>query len=303
MSVISAISALDLSLLPAPGVLEQLDYEAIRLSMLADLRARDPVFDALVESDPAMKILRLAAYREFLLRGHINDVARGMMLAFATGGNLDHLGANKGVVRLVLDPGDPVANPPVPPTYESDNDFRKRIQLSPEGYTTAGSEGSYIFHGLGADPDVKDIQAITTGPGDVTIYVLSRTGDGTASAGLIETVQQALSADTVRPLTDNVTVQSAEISTYSVVAELVMYPGPDAEVVRQAAEDAARAYAASVHRLRFDATRSGFFAALHRPGVVQRVNLISPAADRVAGDGEAWFATDFTVTVAEATDV
>ena len=52
MAATSAISTLDLSLLPPPEVVEQLDYEAILAEMLADLRARDPVFDALVDSDP-----------------------------------------------------------------------------------------------------------------------------------------------------------------------------------------------------------------------------------------------------------
>ncbi|XAI96267.1 tail protein [Microcystis phage Mae-JY29] len=283
----SAISQLDLSELPAPEVVETLDFEVIFAAMLADLRMRDPVFDALVESDPAYKVLQVAAWRELLLRARVNDAARGLMLAFATGGNLDQIGANKGVVRL---------------EGESDTDFRKRIQLSPEGYTTAGSEGAYIFHGLSADPDVKDIQAVSPEPGEVVIYVLSRTGDGTAAAPLLAAVDAALSADTVRPLTDQVTVQSADVTTYAITAELTIYPGPDAEIVRAAAEAAVTAYAAAVHRLGYDVTLSGLYAALHRDGV-QGVALTAPLANLVASDGEAFFANAITVTVAGAPDV
>lgn len=297
-----AYTTVNLSQLPAPGVVETLDYEAILAAMLADLQARDPVFNALVESDPAYKILEVAAYREVLLRQRVNNAARAVMLAFAVGSDLDQIGANFNVQRLVIAPGDPTAVPPVPPTLEPDEDFRSRIQLSFEGYTTAGSEGSYVFHGLSADGDVKDIQAVSPDPGDVTVYVLSRTGDGTASPALIAKVVAALNAERVRPMTDRVTVLGASIVGYAITAELVMYPGPDPEVVRQASLAAVTAYAEAQRRIGYDVTLSGLYAALHQPGV-QRVNLTSPAAGLTIGEGEASHCTGITVTVAGATDV
>lgn len=297
-----AFTTVNLSQLPAPDVVEALDFETILAQMLADLRTRDPAFTALVESDPAYKILEVAAYRELLIRQRVNDAAKGVMLAFAGGSDLDQIGANYGVARLELDPGDQTAVPPVPPTMESDADFRARIQLSPEGYTTAGSEGSYVFHGLGADADVKDIQAVSPAPGDVTVYVLSRDGDGTASAGLIEAVETVLNAERIRPMTDQVTVLSASIVDYVITAELVLYPGPDPLVVRQAALDAVTAYAESQRRIGYDVTLSGIYAALHKPGV-QRVNMNAPTANLTIDDGEASFCTAITVTVAGATDV
>ncbi len=63
-----AFTAVDLSQLRAPGVIEDLNFETILQGMLADLQARDPEFSALVESDPAFKILQVAAFRELLLR-------------------------------------------------------------------------------------------------------------------------------------------------------------------------------------------------------------------------------------------
>jgi phage-related baseplate assembly protein len=295
-------TTVNLSQLPAPGVVETLDYEVVLAAMLADLRARDPVFNALFESDPAYKILEVAAYREVLLRQRINDAAKAVMLAFAKGSDLDQIGANFNLGRLVITPGDPTAVPPVAPVMEPDEDFRARIQLSFEGYTTAGSEGSYVFHGLSADGDVKDIQAVSPDPGDVTVYVLSRTGTGTASPALVAKVVAALNAERVRPMTDRVTVLSASIVSYTITAELVMYPGPDPEVVRQAALAAVTAYAEAQRRIGYDVTLSGLYAALHQPGV-QRVNLTSPAAGLTINDGQASHCTAITVTVAEDTDV
>ena len=97
---------------------------------------------------------------------------------------------------------------------------------------------------------------------------------------LLAAVLTTLSAEDVRPLTDQVLVQAAEIVPYTITAALTVYPGPDAATVRAAAAAATTAYAASVHRLGYDVTLSGLYAALHQPGV-QRVALTAPAADLV----------------------
>ena len=302
-------TAIDLSQLPAPKVIEPLDFEAIlaaRKAALLALYPEDQQADVAarleLESEPLNKLLQENAYREVMLRQRINDAARGVMLAFASGSDLDHLGARDGVARLLIDPGDSSAVPPRAAVYEPDVDFRRRIQLSPEGHTTAGSEQSYLYHGLSADPDVADISAVSPTPGVVTVYVLSRSGDGAASEQLLAAVTAALNQDAVRPMTDQVTVQSASIVTYSIAAELVMLPGPDAAVVQAAAASAAQAYASAQHVLRRDVTLSGIYAALHQPGV-QRVELTSPAATLPIGDGEASHCTTISLTVAANTDV
>lgn len=297
---------IDLSQLPAPVVVEQLDYEVILAAMLADFQQRmadsGTPFTALVESDPAYKILEAAAYRELLIRQRANESAIAVMLAYATKSDLDQLGANVSVQRLLITPEDNSTLPPTPAVYESDTNFRSRIQLSFEAYTTAGSEGSYVFHGLGADGDVKDIQAISPEPGEVTVYVLSRTGDGTAPDALLDKVDATLNAEKVRPLTDHVTVLSATIETYQVTAELVLYPGPDSSVVAEAAMAALQQYAIDVARIGYDVSISGVYRALHQPGV-QRVILTAPAADIILGDGQASFCDGFNLTVADTPDV
>ncbi|NKD86698.1 baseplate assembly protein, partial [Haematospirillum jordaniae] len=128
-------SAIDLSQLRPPDVVEQLDYESVLADMLAALRAYknqngEAIFTALVESDPALKILEVAAYREMIVRQRVNEAARSVMLAYATGTNLDHLGALLGVARKVLQAANPQAFPPAAAVLESDDDYRRRIQLS-----------------------------------------------------------------------------------------------------------------------------------------------------------------------------
>ena len=289
-------SAIDLSLLPAPDVVQSVDYEATLAAMLADLRTRAPEFDALLESDPAYKIMEVAAYFMVLTLQRVNDGARAVMPASALGHDLDQIAARYGVTRLTIDPGAPDALPPVKALMESDTDLRRRMFLAFEGTSTAGPIGSYIFHALSADPDVADTSVQSPAPGEVLVTVLSRTGDGSASPELIAAVGAALNADDVRPLCDQVTVQGAEIVPFTVAATLTIYPGPDSGVVREAAEVAAAAYAETQHRLGRDVTLSGLYAALHQPGV-QKVTLTAPVADLTVTDGQASYCTGIAIEV------
>lgn len=273
-------TAVDLSRLPFPAVVEPLDFETILAAMLADLRARAPEFDALVESDPAFKLLEVAAYRELILRQRVNDAAKAVTLAYASGSDLDHLAARYNVARLVIDPGDQGIYPPRAPAYESDADLRLRVQLAFEGFSTAGPDGAYLFHALSAHGQVLDVSVHSPTPGDVVVAVLARGGDGTAAATLLAAVDAALNAEQVRPLTDRVSVQSALIVPFTVDATLTLYPGPDAAVVLADAQARLAAFLASNHRLGRDITRAGLIAALCTAGV-QNVALAAPAADIV----------------------
>jgi phage-related baseplate assembly protein len=291
----SAFTTIDLSTLPPPSVVETLDFEAILAAMLADLQARDPAFTALVESDPAYKILEVCAYRELLIRQRVNDAARATMLAYATGADLEQIGALFGVTRLTITEADEEAVPPVPAVMESDTDLRRRIQLALEGLSTAGPEGAYIFHALAADGDVLDAAASSPSPGNVVVTVMCRSvADGVPSSGLLDIVEVALNAEDVRPLTDNVTVQPVTVVNFTLTAELYTYPGPDPAVVTQAARDALEAYLESVRRIGKDVTVSGIYAALHQPGV-QRVHLLNPNLDIEVEADEVSFCASYTV--------
>lgn len=291
-----AFTAVDLSRLPFPAVVETLSFDAILAAMLADLIARDATFTALVESDPAFKVLEVAAFRETLLRQRVNEAAKAVTLAHAIGSDLDQIAARYNIARLMLAPGDPDAVPPVAPTYETDVELRRRVQLAFEGLSTAGPRGAYLFHALGADPDVLDAAADSPTPGIVIVSVLSRTGDGTASAELLDAVDATLNADEVRPLTDQVTVQSAEIIEFAIDAELTIFPGPDSAVVVAEALQSVERYVDESHRIGRDVTRSGLFAALHVEGV-QNVALVNPAADVVVTASQAPYCTGRAIVV------
>lgn len=292
----TAFSAVPLDRLAAPQIIDQPDFETIfqarkdRLIELAPHLA--PALE--LESEGLSILLQEDSFREVLLRQAVQDAGRGNLLAFAAGPILDHLAAFYGVSRAVLTPGDETARPPVAAVLEGDDRLRRRVQLAPEGFTTAGSRGSYTFWALAADAGIKDVDVSETEtPGEVVVHVLASIDEGTADQQLLDLVYSKL--EPRRPLTDRVIVRSAIVQPYRVEAQLVMLAGPDAEVVRARAEARLADYVAAKHRLGHDVTISGIHAALHIDGV-QNVALQEPLADLIIPPGTAAYCHEIDVT-------
>lgn len=271
-----ATTAIDLSRLPAPTFADTLDYESIFAAMAAAVVEILPTFDATDETDPAVIVLQAMAYREMHWRQSVNESALSVLLAYAAGAMLDQIGAMLGVARLVLDPGDAVAG--IAATHESDDAFRARIQLAPEGLSVAGPASAYEYHARSASAQVLDARATSPAPGEVLVSVLSRVGDGSASPDLIATVTDALSADGVRPMTDAVSVVSADLVDFNVVARLVLDDGPDETVVLANAQAALNLYLDKQRRLGRDINTKILAASLAVAGV-SNILLDEPAMD------------------------
>ncbi|HEY3982535.1 baseplate assembly protein [Cedecea sp.] len=292
---------IDLSQLPAPEIVEALDFETIlaeRKATLISLYPEDQQ-DAIartleLESEPIVKLLQENAYREVILRQRVNEAARAVMLAYARGNDLDVMAANNNTFRLVLRPADDTTIPPTPAVMESDSDLRLRAQRAFEGMSVAGPVGAYEYHGLSADGRVADIAVESPSPACVTVTVLSREGNGTAGADLIAAVTRALNDEDVRPVADRVTVQAAEIVPYQIDATLYFFPGPEAAPIKAAAEKQIQRYITAQHRLGRDIRLSAIYGALHVEGV-QRVELTSPQADIVLARHQASFCTAYAL--------
>lgn len=283
----SNYTAVELDKLPVPDSVDALDYATIRDELVASLRDKDPDYDTLAEADPGYKLLEIAAYREYLLRNRINTAVKSVMLAYAAGADLDNLSALPWInqPRKVISEAEPDATPPIPAVLESDDDYRRRIQLSVESISTAGPEGAYIFHALSAHELVKDASADSPAPCEVTVTVLlsepqpSESVDNTddTPAEVLAAVDNKLNDDSIRPLTDQLTVRQADLIDYEIDATLYFQPGPDRQIALEAAQNAIDDYIAANFRLGNDIELSGIYAALHQPGV-QRVDLRHPTA-------------------------
>ena len=290
---IASSPSVDLSALPPPQIVPPLDYETVLARKLAKLLELSPEYTALVESDPAMKLLQADSYDEMLLSQALNDAARGMLLAFAAGPQLDHIAALFGVTRLEVAPADPQTGAPA--VIESDRALRRRVQLAPHSFSVAGPELAYVFHARTAHGDVADASAVSPAPGEVVVTVLSASGTGVPPAPVVDAVRARLNGP-VRPLTDLVTVQPASLVDYAIVAQLRVFAGPDPELIRQTALQSLGAFLTEARRLGRDVPRSALIAALH-VGNVQRVDLIQPAADIAISPAQIARATAIDVTV------
>ncbi len=300
----TTFTPIDLSRLPAPTVVEQIDYEVIlaeRKAYAVSLWPADQQAEVAatlaLESEPLTKLIQENAYRETLLRQRVNEAALAVLLPFAQGADLEQIGARFNVERLTISPADPAAMPPVPAMLEDNESLRERIQMAMEGLSTAGPRNAYIFHARSASGRVADATAISPAPAEVLVTVQGILGNGAAEAELLGIVAAYLSDEDRRPVADRLTVQGAEILAYQVNAVLhLASSGPEAEPIRAAALARGLALVNRRRRLGMEVNRSALDAALHIEGV-KRVEL-EGWADIVATLTQAPYCTAFNVTVA-----
>ncbi|TNI60469.1 baseplate assembly protein [Aeromonas media] len=295
------MSTITLSQLPQPDVIEVLDFETIlaeRKAYFVSLYPADQqaaiAATLALESEPITKLLQENAYRELILRQRINDAAVANMLAWAKGSDLDNLVANWKVQRLIIQPGDDTATPPVPEIKEDDEALILRALMAWDGLSVAGPTGAYEYFALSADGKVADAKGSSPAPAEALVTILSTEGDGTADATLIANVTQALSHEDTRPVADRLSVQSAGIIHYTITAQLhISSQGAEADVILQAARDQLAAFINPRRRIGVEVPRSAIDAALHVQGV-RKVDLIG-WADITPSPTQAAYCTGFTV--------
>lgn len=277
--------AIDLTLVPLPDVIETLDYETILNEMVADFKERWakvretkpelPAYNVeMLETDPVKIVIEAFAYRELLWRARANQVARSVMLATTTGADLDNFAADFGMTRRVIrydDDGNPV--------YESDEEFRQRRNLAPDGYAAAGPEDAYRYFAWSADGNIKQVKAIKGEDNRCDIILLGREGDGAISQDVVAKVYDALSAKTRRPLTDNVYVRSAAIVSQVIRVKVTAQTGPDISTTLAKAKASIQSYASSRSAIGTVLRADGIVAAAHNGNALESVAVIEPAAD------------------------
>ena len=290
--------AIDFSSLPAPAIVEVLDFETLlarktaRLIAAAPADMREGIAAALqLESEPLTIELQQQAYTELLLRQRINETAKASLLAYAEKEDLDNRAADYGVNRMLISPADTTTSPPTPAVWEEDSRLRNRCLLALEGMNTAGSRGAYLFHTMTASADVMHAQVVNPEGGLVRVYIMDRRGNGIPDAALLETVRSYLSAENRVPLCDTVETVAAQPKVFSITGTISFEDGASAATGGlTAARQRLDALLAAKRKLG-TATEpaqvplSMIYAALQVTGVA-RVTLDEPVADIVCASGE-----------------
>jgi phage-related baseplate assembly protein len=294
----SSTRLIDLASLPRPQSIEEISFEQIYAELKADFQLRAPEYSDFLESDPVVKLLQTFAYREVMLRQRENNHARSLLIAFATGGDLDHIGATyyNGTARLVITPADSASTPPVVAVMESDDDYRRRLLLQPEGQSVAGPRDAYRYHTLSADGSIKDASVTRPEPGTTEIFLLTRSGEQ-ASAALCAKVMAAVSADDKRPHCEEVIVSPAMVVNYVIDVDITLSTGPVSEIVLAAAKQSLVNYATEKFTLGQGIYLSAIDAAAHVAGV-EKITIKSPATEIVCPPSAAPLCTAVNVQIA-----
>lgn len=260
----------DLASLPTPAVIESLSFETIFTELQTDFQSRYPDYSALLASDPAVKLLEVAAYREVLLRNRINAAAKASLLAFATGSDLDYLAAFYGVTRLM---------------DETDDALRLRTRQRIIGFANAGGAAHYRYWALSASTEVADVEVDSPEPGRVRISVLAKGEADTVPGAVLDAVRAVVLRDDIRVLTDTVEVLPAELIPVTVAARIWLYPDTPMAAFDTIGARFKEALAAQ-SGLGWDLTPSWVIGELQRPGV-HKVELLAPTTDIRANANQA----------------
>lgn len=282
---------IDLTQLPAPDAIEQFDFKTIfarkkqQLIALCPENIRAVIAATLeLESEPLTIDLQQQAYSELLVRQRINEATRANFLALATGADLDHIGASRGLARKIIQAADDTQTPPKPEIKESDAAFRKRIQMHPEKFAAAGPRAAYAAHALDID-DVADANPTRPVAGTVRVYIKSYSNQGIAKPDLLEKVQQYLSAEDKRPLCDTVEVQAARARDITIEYETEFESGPDKTLVAAKQQTDLNAVIAANAGLSGSLALSKIIGALDTVGA-KKIKLIQPQTDIQCADNE-----------------
>ena len=98
---------------------------------------------------------------------------------------------------------------------ESDEDYAERIRLAPNAFSVAGPIKAYVFYTQSVSSAIIDVSVDSPTPGVVNVYPLLE-GGVIPDQTLLDKVLEKLSAEDVRPLTDDVHALQAEAVTYTI---------------------------------------------------------------------------------------
>lgn len=320
----SRFSVIRPDLLPAMRVLEQIDTEKIlsnRMAQLVELwNSYDPPNAAQydvggTEFDPIKISQELNAYFELMVRDRVNQAARAITLVYAVGSDLDAIASRYpfGVPRKSTTT---VVNGIETTVYESDEEYRTRVWLSPNVLSLngpgMGTYESYVFWAMSAPQpagtsDIKHAAALTKrASGVVTIPLIttatfpdptiqytpdgrpiaSITGipDPTPSSTQITTVYRYINEEgTARKgLTDVVNVVKPKVIHTTIDVDVYSFPGIDPLTLMQNIGTSIHDLLIAIRWLGADLTILSLQGALALSGVYRSV-IRSPSTD-IAGE-------------------
>lgn len=160
---------------------------------------------------------------------------------------------------------------------ESDTAFYNRMRESEESYTTAGPRGSYAYHAKSVSSQISDVSAESPEDGIADVRIMLY-GGKLPDKELIDRVQEYLSADDIRPMTDKVIVAAPGTIEFDIEATYYIPRDKAATTkeIKQAVELATENYTLwQTSKMGRDINPSYFNAMLMESGI-KRVDITTP---------------------------
>ncbi len=240
--------------LPTPTAIETLSYESILEENISYLKELLPKWEP-VESDTYMLLLESLSYKELHNRTQDNLKIQKMLPHLSSGADLDNFifGFYGGVKRV---------------EDESDEEFMDRALLSVNRFSTAGSVESYEYHTYRASAKVDDVKVVSPSAGEVVVYIASMQD---IDESVAQTVFNGLDDEKVRPLTDKLSVELADIKAVSINATLSLFDMAQQEMIDESIKQNFKQF----FKIGEDVTYSQTISKLHLNGVYEVVTDIS----------------------------
>ena len=160
---------------------------------------------------------------------------------------------------------------------ESDTAFYNRMRESEESYTTAGPRGSYAYHAKSVSSQISDVSAESPEDGVADVRIMLY-GGKLPDKELIDRVQEYLSADDIRPMTDKVIVAAPDTIEFDIEATYYIPRDKAATTkeIKQAVKLATENYTLwQTSKMGRDINPSYFNAMLMESGI-KRVDITTP---------------------------
>ncbi len=191
---------------------------------------------------------------------------------------------------------------------EADEPLRARIKAAPAAFSVAGSRKAYRYHALSASALLSDVAVLAYSDdpvfplGEVHIFPLMADGSVTPS-GVLTAVEEACTAEEVRPLSDTVVVTAPTKVDYDITASITIFNSFDPTDTQAAIEDYITEWAeARRQTLGIDITDTQVITAISNavPGAVYDLTLTG-WTDVVIAATEYGNLDNLTITIAGTT--
>ena len=231
-----------------------------------------------------MKVIETMAYILTVYHQRVIDSVKNVLITYAEGDYLDHLGALLGEFRE---------------PEEIDERFKTRILTAFHKASSAGAAPAYEALAFEADSRVKGVKAYDLAAEAAKAYITilsNETETGEASEELIQIVSDYLNHEDRKPLGAQVIVSGVEVLNYSIDAQISYREDADKVTVEENILAAVNKLIQSKHRIGAEIALSEVYASLNIEGVAVVTQLNQPTGNILTGKHQAPFCNSINIT-------